>query len=58
MTEISLETLLVIIGLTSGGSITIQLWTLKRLNFTCTTITKIVTFLKLRYPNETKGILD
>jgi len=51
--EISLEVILFLFG----SVMTLQLWTLKRLNFTCNMITKINTFLKIKFPRETKGVL-
>ena len=54
MTE--LQTILIILGILLSPIYVMMIFLIKRLNFTCNTVSKMVTFLKLVHPKESHSL--
>jgi len=50
------EEMLILIGMLFGGSYGLQLFIIKRLNYTCGVVGKIKTFLKLVHPDQADAL--
>jgi len=50
------QELLTVIGILFAGVYAIQIFIIKKLNFTCTIVGKIKTFLKLVHPDKAQAL--
>ncbi len=51
-----LQTILIILGILLSPIYVMMIFLIKRLNYTCNTVAKIRTFLKLVHPKEAKAL--
>ncbi len=56
MTEINIELILIFIGMIVSPIYAIQLYTLKKLNFTCNIVSKLAVISRLAHPELAKKV--